>query len=168
MHIVPRPFWFVVPTVIVADQFTKALVERLIPLNGPPIVVAPGVLVLSHVQNPGVAFGQLSGGGPLLIAIALAAALALTLFRVRRLRRGEHMPTILEFALALPMGGALGNLIDRFRQGKVTDFFDLGWFPVFNVADCAITVGGVLLAIYFLFLEQPPRVQAQVATETPD
>jgi signal peptidase II len=147
-------FWVTAGTVVALDQAVKALVEAVLPYGRPQPVI-PGVLWFTHVHNPGVAFGQLAGAGWVLVALALGAAAFILGYRARLLRQGE-LPAILTFGLALPLGGALGNAIDRVRIGKVVDFFDLGWFPVFNVADSAITVGAGLLLLYFLVLHRPP------------
>ncbi len=147
-------FWVIAAAVVAADQATKAQVQAHLPLNGPSTPVIPGVLWLTYVLNPGVAFGQLSGGGPLLIGIAAVAAAGIIVYRARLLRRGERLHPLLLLGLALPLGGAVGNMIDRLRVGRVIDFLDLGWFPVFNVADCGITVGAVCLAAYFLLVHR--------------
>lgn len=139
--------------VVALDQVTKYLVETRLPLYGPSTPVIPGILVLTRCYNTGVAFGQLKGGGVLLIGIAIAAVLVL-LTLVARLARDRSQALLIHWiGLALPIGGAVGNLIDRVRIGKVIDFFDFGWFPVFNVADSAITVGAVLLVTYFTFFQ---------------
>jgi signal peptidase II len=132
------------------DQLTKALVLAHLPLNGPSTPLVPGVVSLTHVHNDGVAFGQLAGGGALLIAMAAAAAVAIVVYRARLLRKHGSLHPLLAVGLALALGGALGNMIDRVRLGKVVDFIDLGWWPIFNVADSAICVGAVLLVAYFL------------------
>lgn len=144
-------FWTAALGVVALDQLTKFWVERALPLNGDGIPLPLGV-TLRHVHNPGVAFGQLSQAGPLLIVAALLAAAGILAYRVRLSRLGGPVHPLLNIGLALPWGGAVGNLVDRLRLGKVVDFFDLGWFPVFNLADSAITVGAVLLGVFFLFL----------------
>ncbi len=97
---------------------------------------------LVHVQNDGVAFGQLSGSG-LLVGFVVAAALIglLAYFSRHRDTPFIWLPT------GLLLGGALGNVIDRIRVGSVTDFVKLPHWPAFNVADVAVTAGVVLLLI---------------------
>ena len=116
-------------------------------------VVVEGFFSITHVRNPGAAFGFLAGAPPLfryLFFIAITvAAIALILYYLHSSRIEE--PSLVS-ALALILAGAVGNLIDRIRFGEVVDFLDVyigsyHW-PAFNVADSAITVGaGVLMAI---------------------
>jgi signal peptidase II len=128
--------------VVVADQVTKAIVRSQIgPLE--TVHVLPGVQLI-RVRNSGVAFSQLSGGGPLVVVVALLALGALLAFFITHLhRRLVWLPT------GLLLGGAAGNLIDRVRDGAVTDFVKLPHWPAFNVADTCITAG-VILLVYVL------------------
>ena len=133
--------------VVAADQATKALVRSGVEL-GDRDGVFPGV-ELVHVRNRGIAFGLLDDGGVLLVAIGAGCVVALLGFFATHSRRPlVWLPT------GLLLGGATGNLIDRAREGSVTDFVKLPHFPAFNVADMAITFG-VLVLIYVL--EGPPR-----------
>jgi signal peptidase II len=105
---------------------------------------------LIHTENTGVAFSVLSGGGPLVVIVAIAALGALLAFFFTHLRKPlVWLPT------GLLLGGAAGNLIDRVRIGQVVDFIELGWIPVFNVADSAITLGAIALVFYFLRGSRP-------------
>ena len=132
---------------VVADQATKALVRSTIDRTE-EIDLILGIHLV-NVRNRGIAFGMLSGGGALLVIFAVAALVALLVFFSRhRDRPLVWLPT------GLLIGGASGNLIDRTREGAVTDFFDLPYWPAFNVADVAITFG-VLTLLYVL--EGPPR-----------
>ena len=72
-----------------------------------------------------------------------------------------------EIGLSLPLGGAIGNLIDRLRRGDVTDFIDLRWWPVFNVADTAITIGAFLVAYYYFFIHERPPSEAAAPVAEP-
>ena len=155
-------FWIIAVLVAAADQWTKSLVQAQLPLNVHRQPLIPGFLYLTHVHNPGVAFGQFANAGVLLILAAFAAVLAIILYRRKLILEHGDLHPVLVFGLALPLGGAVGNVIDRIRLGKVVDFLDLLWWPVFNVADSAITVGAALLMIYFFFLNQP---HAQVQEE---
>ena len=157
-------FWLLAAVVVLLDQWTKHLVERYLPLDGAPVPLVPGAVWLAHVHNPGMAFGQLRGAGPLLIVAAVAAVACIVLYRARLLHRGEPLHPLLVLGLSLPLGGAVGNMLDRIRLGKVVDFISLGWFPVFNVADSAITVGAVALVVYFLFLCPAPQSHPEVRT----
>jgi signal peptidase II len=132
---------------VAADQAVKALVRSTID-RGEEIHLILGVKLV-NVRNRGIAFGMLSDGGALLVIFALIALTALLVFFVRhRDRPLVWLPT------GLLIGGAAGNLIDRLREGGVTDFFDLPAWPAFNLADTAITFG-VLTLLYVL--EGPPR-----------
>jgi signal peptidase II len=132
---------------VAADQAVKALVRSTID-RGEEVELFLGI-ELVNVRNRGIAFGMFSSGGVLLVLFAVAALLALLVFFARhRDRPLVWLPT------GLLIGGAAGNLIDRVREGAVTDWFDLPWWPAFNVADVAITFG-VLTLLYVL--EGPPR-----------
>jgi signal peptidase II len=127
---------------VAADQAVKALVRTTIERGG-EVDLLLGVQLV-NVRNRGIAFGMFSGGGVLLVLFALAALAALLVFFARhRDRPLVWLPT------GLLIGGATGNLIDRTREGAVTDFLDLPAWPAFNVADVAITFG-VLTLLYVL------------------
>ncbi len=126
--------------VIAADQLTKALVRSSLDIGESRDLVLGVDLV--HVRNSGVAFGFLSGGGAVLVAGTAIALLALLVFfAMNSGRRLVWLPT------GLLLGGALGNLIDRARDGNVTDFMKLPHFPAFNLADTAITFGVIALVL---------------------
>jgi signal peptidase II len=132
--------------VLAADQLTKAIVRGSI-ARGERVDVVPGI-DLVNTRNTGVAFGFLSGGGTVVALLAAAALVALLAFFATHMeRRLVWLPT------GLLVGGAAGNLIDRAREGSVTDFVDLPLWPAFNLADTAITVG-VLSLLYVV--EGPP------------
>jgi signal peptidase II len=124
--------------VVALDQGTKQLVVSEI-ARGDHVSVFPG-LELTNARNTGVAFGALEGGG-LVVAILIGLSLALLVgyFAVHR-----DMPW-LWLPVGLLLGGALGNLADRARQGAVIDFIDPVAWPAFNVADSCIVVGVFLL-----------------------
>ena len=126
---------------LAGDQATKLLVcASLHPADSVPLI--PSVLHLTYVQNTGAAFGLWRGyrGVFVLVSVVIAA----WVFRELLQRRYRRWP--IPLGLALILGGALGNLIDRVRVGAVIDFLDVRVWPVFNVADSAISVGvGLLL-----------------------
>lgn len=130
----------VLGTVIAADQATKFLLALRIPL-GSSVPVVPGFLAFTHVHNRGIAFSLL-GGIPLLVPALIALTLLFLLFYNRS--RWSRRP-LTQSALALVSGGAIGNLIDRVRFGAVVDFIDVHVWPVFNLADLAVTAGAGLL-----------------------
>ena len=132
--------------VIALDQATKAVVRATIE-PGERVHVVPGV-ELVHTRNSGVAFGFLSDGGTIVAVVAAVALAALLFFFATHLTRPlVWLPT------GLLIGGAAGNLVDRAAEGSVTDFIDPPFWPAFNVADMAITIG-VLTLLYVL--EGPP------------
>jgi signal peptidase II len=129
--------------VVVLDQAAKALVEANLFAGEQVEIWGPLDLTLAH--NEGVAFGLASGGGALLIALTVAALVFVgVLFARNPTRPGMWI------AVGLLAGGALGNLIDRVRVGHVTDFVDVLSWPPFNLADVAITLGVVVLALSYL------------------
>ena len=146
--------WIIVSVlVVVLDQTTKYIVTENISF-GEMIPVIDGFFYLTLHKNPGAAWGILQDGRVLfMITIPVISAIVLY-FMIRKKNR------FLRFSLALILGGAAGNYIDRLFEGKVTDFllFYIGSypFPIFNVADMAITCGTVLLAIYMLFIYKEP------------
>jgi signal peptidase II len=129
--------------VVVLDQATKAIVRATID-RGERVDVVPGV-DLVHTRNSGVAFGALSGGGAVVTIVIAAAVVALLAYFATHVQRPLFwLPT------GMLLGGAIGNVIDRVRDGAVTDFVQLPLgFPAFNVADMSITFG-VLALLYVL------------------
>jgi signal peptidase II len=138
--------------VVALDQVVKAVVRDSIPRTG-HVDVVPG-LDLVNVRNTGVAFSMLSDGGALPVIVGLVAVAALLAFFLTHLRRPlVWLPT------GLLLGGAAGNLIDRLRDGAVTDFIKLPHWPAFNVADIAITFG--VLALLYVLEGPPSRAAAR-------
>lgn len=141
--------------IVALDQWTKHLIRQGIPVNA-SASLAPWLdpfVRLTHIQNSGAAFGLGQGLGRFFIYASFAAILLIVVY----FRHTAEGSPLLRIALGLQLGGAIGNLIDRLARGGVTDFVDLGWFPIFNVADSAITVGTILLGIYALFLDTAPE-----------
>jgi signal peptidase II len=146
----------VIGTVVVLDQLTKALVRATLPLTG-HVTIIPNLLDFTHVQNTGAAFGLLNAAdfpykSGVMIVIAALALIAISLY-ARQLGSHERLS---RYGLALILGGAFGNLIDRTLSGYVVDFVDVYWhdahFWAFNVADAAITIGAVLVLLEMLGL----------------
>lgn len=121
------------------------MVEARLPL-GLSVPVIPGVLAFTHVHNRGVAFSLL-GGIPLLVPAVIALTLLFLLFYNKA--RWSRRP-VTQAALAMLGGGAIGNLIDRVRVGAVVDFIDVHVWPVFNLADVAVTAGAGLLIVLLI------------------
>ncbi|MCP4204918.1 MAG: signal peptidase II [bacterium] len=135
--------------VFVLDQWTKWWIEANLALHR-PLEVIPGFLNLTHVQNPGVAFGLFAGfDSPvrtLLLSALGVAALGVVAFYYVRIDSSQRLLLV---ALTLIVGGAVGNLTDRLLSGSVTDFIDAYFqsyhWHTFNVADSAITIGVMLI-----------------------
>jgi signal peptidase II len=135
----------VVGGIVLADQLTKSWMVAA--HSDDPISIVGGSVELRVARNSGGAFSTFTNATVVLALLAIA----LTVWLVRTLRRTTDRPTVI--ALALVLGGALGNLCDRvFRspavlRGHVVDFVRVGSFPSFNVADSAITIGAILLIL---------------------
>jgi signal peptidase II len=151
--------------VLVLDQVTKVVaLDGLAP--GVPIDIVDGFFSLTLVMNPGLAFGLLSGTPAswrwIVALLSMGALAVLGVIGLRLLAEGGWPA---RFALGLVFGGAIGNLIDRARFGAVVDFLDFYWrgyhWPAFNVADSAITVGVLVLALHLLWSSPAPAVDAR-------
>ncbi|HET7631719.1 MAG TPA: signal peptidase II [Gemmatimonadaceae bacterium] len=162
-------FWPVLLGVTALDAATKALALRFLPLPQLPHDVLGNSVRLTLVYNPGAAFGFSVGAHSRWIFLVLTVVALAVLARLYAATRdGQVMRTV---ALALVCGGALGNLIDRITSGLgVVDFIDIGLrtarWPTFNVADIAVTVGAVLLALV-LWTEDREATAAAAPTDVP-
>jgi signal peptidase II len=151
---------------VVLDRITKIAVVRLLPLHE-SVTIIPGLIDLTHVQNTGAAFGLLNAVNfPFKsIVITTVAFFALMAIAIYGGRYGADTP-LSRLGLALVLGGAIGNLIDRAVQGYVTDFVDVYWrgwhFWAFNVADAAITVGAAFLILDMMGLGRERHVSKAV------
>ena len=152
----PRPLvspleLIAIGTIVVVDQISKFIVKATLPLYAKKVVI-PNLLDVTHVQNSGAAFGLLNAAdfpykSAVMIGIATLALVAISLY-ARQLGAHERLS---RYGLALILGGAFGNLLDRAIAGYVVDFVDVYWgeahFWAFNVADAAITVGAILVLL---------------------
>ncbi|MDW7651286.1 MAG: signal peptidase II [Bacillota bacterium] len=135
-------FYLIAAAVLLADQTTKLLIIRTMsPHESIPVIL--NVFHITYIRNFGAAFGILAHRTGFFVLITVAVVLFI-LFFLHQLPK-EHK--LLRIALALQLGGALGNLLDRLRFGYVVDFLDFRFWPVFNIADIAIVVGIGLLII---------------------
>ncbi len=135
--------WLLAVVVLLLDQSTKSLIVAW--LDWGESWPAEGFLRITHARNTGTAFSLFQGHSNILSFVAIfAVAVLLWVYATTGARS-----FILRVALGLQLGGALGNLLDRLQQGYVTDFLDVGPWPIFNVADSAISVGMVLMVWYF-------------------
>ena len=143
-----RRFAAIAAAVVILDQLSKALVRAWLD-EGETWPEGFELIRISHVENSGAAFGILQGGGPFLVASSILGAAIVLVF----LRAAPPGDRLYEAALALVLGGAIGNLIDRLLRGTVTDFIDPTHYPSFNIADSAIVVG--VFALIALSLWRP-------------
>ncbi|HPC74136.1 MAG TPA: signal peptidase II [Syntrophales bacterium] len=141
--------------IILLDQITKYYINSYMSV-GDSSPVIPGFFNIAHVRNPGAAFGIFSRSPEIFRTVFLitvtTAALILILYYVRMNRERD---TLMNLALSLIFGGAIGNLIDRIRFGEVIDFLDFyvgpHHWPAYNVADSAISTGAVLLLVTLIW-----------------
>jgi signal peptidase II len=148
--------------IVVADRITKWMASTRIEL-GSHVVVLPHVFAISHVQNPGAAFSLFNDSSSpervrwMLLGFSVIAAVAVL---IALFKAGRRL-TATSFALALILGGAIGNAWDRLRFGYVIDFLEVHivryHWPDFNVADSAIVIGGILLFYDAMFGSQESR-----------
>jgi signal peptidase II len=142
--------------VAAVDQLTKAAIVALIGPARPDqrVALVGDWLALEYVQNQGVAFGVLTGLGPVLPLVALAIVAGLLVYYSRETQPAAWRAV----AVGAIAGGALGNLIDRLRLGYVVDFIAVGPWPNFNVADSAVTLG--VLALVWSWIRLGDRLPA--------
>lgn len=156
--------WIAIALVVLADQVTKLLVVREIPLHD-SVTVVPHLLDLTHVRNTGAAFGFLNAvdfpGKPVVLVVVALLALAGVAGYASQLPTQHRWARV---GLLAVIAGAAGNLIDRVRQGYVVDFVDAYWngwhFWAFNVADAAITVGVTIIILDLLRPAETPASRA--------
>jgi signal peptidase II len=157
-----------VPLVVAAatitlDQLTKLwVVNALGPTTMTKFVPIIGDTVrIAYSHNTGVAFSLFQGHPELLTISALLIVAGAIYFYSTQL---PNQRTLIQVIMGLILGGAFGNLIDRVRLGYVVDFIQVGWFPIFNIADSAISVGAALLMLQFLRDELAQRGDNQALT----
>lgn len=145
--------------IVVVDHLTKLLVESLLPLysSWTPFPDWLPFVRITHVSNTGAAFGIFPEGSSVFMIAAIIVSAVIILYNFQL--PAHHR--LLRLALGLQLGGALGNLIDRFRLGYVTDFVDIGPWAVFNVADLSIVSGVVVLGFMMLLEQQQGKRQPE-------
>lgn len=134
--------------VLALDLFTKYIVQSQMELFQ-SIPVINNVFHITYILNPGAAFGMLANKTAFFIIVTLFLLLGVAMFYKQLKQQG----TVAVLALGMVVGGALGNMIDRFRYGQVVDFLDFRVWPIFNLADVAIVMGMALLVIKILKME---------------
>jgi len=158
------PYLWIAGVIVALDQVTKALVDDFMTLHESRTIVE-GLVRLTYVQNRGAAFGILSEAGLpyqslMFSVVSLLALLAIALY-AWRMPVQSRLP---QTALAMVMGGAVGNLLDRARLGYVIDYLDMYWgphhWPAFNVADSAICIG---IGLLFFDMRKKPEERANAS-----
>jgi signal peptidase II len=140
-------FFVIAGLVVALDQLTKFVVRSNLALG--ESFPDEGPVRITYVTNTGAAFGILQGQTLFLMVTTFFGLAAILLYYLYPPM--EH--GILRLALGLQLGGAVGNLVDRVRVGRVTDFIDVGPWPNFNVADSSIVVGVTIIMAFFLLTE---------------
>ncbi|MBA7511417.1 Lipoprotein signal peptidase [subsurface metagenome] len=138
------------------DQFSKYIIRQKMSL-AESIPIIKSVFHITYVENRGIAFGLFPQGSSLFIVISLIIILGIIFFERKKVIKSLKE----RFCLGLILGGALGNLIDRLRFGFVIDFLDFRIWPVFNLADSGVCIGGILMV--FFLLRKRPRKERTVA-----
>jgi signal peptidase II len=166
---VSAKLWYLIITggVLVLDQLTKYWAAAAL-RSGGEIIVIRGLVSFNYTENSGIAFGMLNDGNVKWPLVAIStAAISLVLFYMMRTEASNRLLLV---ALSLLAAGISGNLIDRIRMGSVIDFIEVYYktfrWPVFNIADTAISIGAALLAIdLFLAPRQAKTELAEPAQE---
>jgi len=140
--------------IFLIDQFTKFLVREFLALG--ESFPQEGFFRITHTFNTGSAFGLFRDQNfPLILVSVVGITILVLIYRAQR-----RPSTLLRFSLGLQLGGATGNLLDRLRMGHVTDFADIGSWPIFNVADSSIVVGLLMLGWIFIVPDRSIRKRA--------
>jgi len=152
----PSNAWFLLIALaaVAADQGTKAMIRAWVERG--ESIPDGGLLRIVHITNSGAAFGMFQGAGALLIITSVVGMAAILIY----LFNPGFAHPLMRGGLALMLGGAVGNLIDRVRDGEVVDFIKVPNFPAFNVADSCITVG-VLVLIWAMLREEKNETDAE-------
>ena len=139
--------------VLAVDQASKVLVRQLLISPGNSVPLPGGWVHLTYVENRGSAFGLFQNQTLFFIVVGVLVVGGILVGQ----RFIPAHSTALALCFGMQLGGAAGNLLDRVRFGHVFDFIDLGWWPVFNVADSAIVVGVAILAYHLLTTPSEPK-----------
>jgi signal peptidase II len=165
-RVAPLQFMLAAFLTVALDQLSKVWVRRELAV-GESQTVLSGWLDWTHSQNTGAAWSMLAGQRWFLVLVSIGVAIFIALM-ARDFARHQPARVLPLCALGFIFGGAIGNLIDRIAFGVVTDFIDLGTpvrfietFPIFNIADSALTVGVILLALHFV-IEREEKPQTNV------
>ena len=133
--------------IFAADQLTKALVLRNLPNMGDvwaPVPAWERLFRIIRTSNTGAAFGLFERGGNFFMVVAIIVIFIIIYY----IATYPTLPKIVQISLGLQLGGAMGNMWDRVQHGSVVDFVDIGFWPIFNIADISIMIGVTILAIW--------------------
>ena len=153
------PFVLLSFLILVLDQLVKILAAGRLGIEGASAPFLPGILRLTLVHNYGASWGMLAGKTALLLIVTALVCFAI----LTALLLGKPQSRLGKLSLAFILGGAAGNAVDRFVMGYVVDMFETEFvsFPVFNLADCFITMGAALLILWVLLDEKAARQKRQ-------
>ncbi len=144
-------FWSVLAAVIALDQISKYWVISNF-FAGESKTIIEGFFFLTYVQNRGAAFGIMQGQSYFFLICGTVVISGMIFYYLK-----YPVERFVSLSMALIAGGACGNLLDRWRYGFVVDFFDLGWWPVFNIADMGIVCGSIALVLYLFMKEEEKK-----------
>ena len=151
-------FGCVAVLVIIADQLSKTWIRTNLDIG--QILFDTGLFQIVHVYNTGAAFGIFKDHSFTLTIVAFVGIIVILLLVFVLHSRWYFIDSpLVASAIGLVLGGTVGNLIDRLRLGHVTDFIDFKFWPAFNVADAAVTVGVIIIAYRIICLAQPAKGQ---------
>ena len=156
-----KNWFYIIFSIIFADQFSKILIQQYIPLKSDSVVIIPKLLYFTHITNDGISFGWNPFSNSILLFIVSVIA---CVFILKVLFDSKKDAYLIQISLCLIIGGAFGNLIDRFftafnlmGYSGVVDFIDIGYdyyrFYIFNFADSFITIGIILYILSFMIVK---------------
>lgn len=134
--------------VLIGDQLSKYVIVTSLEI-GEKYPIFDDFFNITYIHNPGAAFGMMEGRIWFFIIAALVVVAGIIYYDIR-----YKPPHIVQYALGLIAGGALGNLVDRIFYKSVIDFISIGWWPVFNLADVAIVAGSTVLVVFIFYDEK--------------
>ena len=156
-------FWIILILAVGLDQLSKYLIVTSLAL-GESMPVIDGFLQFTYTLNQGASFSILQGQRVIFIIVTLLV-LGLIFFLLRKIPQDMRL---FRAFIALFCGGTIGNFIDRLHSGAVIDFIDLGWFPIFNIADSCICVSAVAICLMLLFGKPGSLLSSKKAKEDHD
>lgn len=147
-------FTLITLLLIICDQVSKIAVLKYLKPIGTSVVIK-NIFSLTYVENRGAAFGILQNSRWVFICATIIILAVLIIYKIKSRPQGK----IINTSLCLLISGAIGNLIDRIFRGFVVDMLEVTFieYPVFNVADCFVVVGAILLGVYIMFIYKEPE-----------